>query len=52
VALFNNYGLWALPIVTLNGKVASMGSSWTEHISHALDEALQPKATTADTTGS
>lgn len=40
IGAFNTYSLWALPIITLNGAVASAGESRPERVTAALRQAM------------
>ncbi|AKG53778.1 hypothetical protein DGWBC_1123 [Dehalogenimonas sp. WBC-2] len=40
VDAFNRFGTWALPIVTLDGNVVSVGSTAPEQIAAALTQAM------------
>ncbi|MDV2989531.1 MAG: hypothetical protein P3T54_05225 [Dehalogenimonas sp.] len=40
VEAFNRYGIWALPVVTLDGKVVSVGITAPEQIASAVKQEI------------
>jgi len=48
VEAFNRYGIWALPVVTLDGKVVSVGITAPEQISATLRQEMNGSPETAE----
>ena len=42
IRLFESRGVWALPVILIDGKAVSWGETEPERIEAAMDEALKP----------
>jgi len=45
IKLFESHGVWALPVVLINGKAASWGETESDRIEAAVQKALQASGT-------